>query len=81
MKQPVVIALMVLVAFSLGCGKSEKTYKTPDGEVKVKQKSGEVTYEATRQGWGKVDGGGRRQGDCAACRFPEGRADHQGRDG
>ena len=47
MKKQVAIALAVLVAFSFGCGKSEKTYKTPDGEVKVKQKSGEVTYEAT----------------------------------
>lgn len=47
MKQQFVIALTALVAFSFGCGKSEKTYNTPEGQVKVKEKSGEVTYEAT----------------------------------
>ncbi|MBI5394994.1 MAG: hypothetical protein HZA91_06810 [Verrucomicrobia bacterium] len=47
MQKQFVIALTVLFAFAFGCGKSEKTYKTAEGEVKVKHKSGEVTYEAT----------------------------------
>jgi len=47
MKKQWIIGLAALVGLSLGCGKSEKTYNTPEGQVKVKEKSGEVTYEAT----------------------------------
>ena len=47
MQKTVVLTLTLLVALTGGCGKGEKTYKTSDGEVKVKQKSGEATYEGT----------------------------------
>ena len=41
MQKQFVIALTVLFAFAFGCGKSEKTYKTADGKVKVKMATGD----------------------------------------
>ncbi len=58
MKKQVVVALMALVAFGFGCGKSEKTYKTTEGELKVEEKSGQVTVETTtKEGKVKIAGG------------------------
>ena len=47
MQKQIVVVLTVLVALAFGCGKEEKTYKTAEGEVKIKQESGEATYEGT----------------------------------
>jgi hypothetical protein len=71
MKKPLFIVLTVLVAFSFGCGKSEKTYKTPEGEVKVKQKSGEVTYEATGKDGEKVTVASGDKGIALPADFPK----------
>lgn len=47
MQKQIVVMLTVLVALAVGCGKGEKTYKTSEGDVTIKQKSGEATYEGT----------------------------------
>ena len=71
MKKQVVIALTVFVAFSFGCGKSEQTYKTADGEVKVKQKSGEVTYESTGKDGEKLTMAAGDKGVALPADFPK----------
>ena len=71
MKKPVVIGLTVLVAFSFGCDRSEKTYKTAEGEVKVKQKSGEVTYEASGKDKEKLTVAAGNKGIALPADFPK----------
>jgi hypothetical protein len=71
MNKPIAIALTVLVALSFGCGKSEKTYKTPDGEVKVERKSGEVTFEASGKGGEKVTVAAGDKGIALPADFPK----------
>jgi hypothetical protein len=71
MKKPIVVALTVLAALSFGCGKSEKTYTTPGGEVKVKQKSGEVTYEATGKDGEKLTVAAGDKGIALPADFPK----------
>lgn len=45
------LALAALALFAAGCGRSEKKYKTPGGEVTVSQKGDQVSYEgSTKEG-------------------------------
>ncbi len=39
------LALAVSLVMAVGCGGSETTVKTPEGEVKVEEEDGKVTYE------------------------------------
>jgi hypothetical protein len=71
MQKQFVIVLTVLFAFAFGCGKSEKTYKTAQGEVKVKQKSGEVTYEATTKDGGTFKMAAGDKGVALPDNFPK----------
>lgn len=71
MNKQFVIAMTVLCAFAFGCGKSEKTYKTAEGEVKVKEKSGEVTYEATTKDGGKFTMAANDKGVALPDNFPK----------
>ncbi len=71
MQNLVVIALSLLVILLSGCGKSEKTYTTPGGEVKVQQKGGEVTYQATGKDGEKMTVSASDKGIALPADFPK----------
>jgi len=66
-----VIILLAFAALSFGCGKSEKTYQTPGGEVKVKQSDGEVVYQATAKDGQKVTVAAGETGIALPAGFPK----------
>ena len=47
MKKRTIVALAILAGLAAGCGKSEKTYKTGEGEVTVKENGDQIAYEGT----------------------------------
>lgn len=47
MQKRSVIALAILAGLAAGCGKSEKTYKTGEGQVTVKENGDQIAYEGT----------------------------------
>jgi len=71
LRTQVIIVLTVLIAVLSGCGKSEKTFNTPDGEVKIKQKGGEVTYEATGKDGKKLTVAAGDKGIALPADFPK----------
>jgi hypothetical protein len=71
MSNKALVALAVLVALSFGCGKGEKTYQTPGGEVKVQQKSGEVTYEVKGKDGEKLTVAAGDKGVALPADFPD----------